>query len=185
MSGAPLSPSAAIEDVVSRLAHLVRGVASRYRLTDVDVDELTQEVRVRLWRVHGDDGEKIYAVSASYLYHTATSAAIDLMRRRRTRRADACDSDPEVLDRMVGPGGPEQDLASSEFAATVARAIDTIPVSRRAVVRMYLAGYPRDEIATLLGWTEPKTRNLIYRGLDDLRERLTGWGLDPKGRDDR
>jgi len=45
------------------------------------------------------------------------------------------------------------------------------------VVRMHLAGHPREEIAALLGWSEAKTRNLLYRGMNDLRERLTGMGI--------
>jgi len=28
-----------------------------------------------------------------------------------------------------------------------------------------------------MGWTEGKTRNLLYRGLADLRERLQGMGV--------
>jgi RNA polymerase sigma-70 factor (ECF subfamily) len=42
---------------------------------------------------------------------------------------------------------------------------------------MYLAGHPREEIAELMGWTEGKTRNLLYRGLADLRERLMAMGV--------
>ncbi len=181
MSRAPASASTAIETVVSNFAALVRRVGWRHRLSGADVDELLQEVRVRLWRVHADDGEKIDAVSASYVYQTAVSAALDLMRRRRARRADAHDSGPAALAHTAARGGPEEELAASELAATVARAIETIPASRRPVVRMYLAGYPREEIAALLGWTEPKTRNLLYRGLDDLRARLAEWGVDPRG----
>ena len=48
-------------------------------------------------------------------------------------------------------------------------------------MRMYLAGYGREEIADLFGWTEPKTRHLLYRGLADLRERLTEVGIGPEG----
>ena len=73
--------------------------------------------------------------------------------------------------------GPEAEFEASELAAQVAQAIETIPASRRPVVRMYLAGYPREEIASLMGWSEAKTRNLLYRGLADLRERLTELGI--------
>ena len=50
------------------------------------VDELAQEVRIRLWRAHADHqraGEQIEAIPASYLHRTALSAAIDLLRRTR------------------------------------------------------------------------------------------------------
>jgi RNA polymerase sigma-70 factor (ECF subfamily) len=63
----------------------------------------------------------------------------------------------------------------------VHRAVGLLSESRRAVVRMHLAGYERHEIADLLGWTEPKTRNLLYRGLSDLRQILESWGIRPGG----
>ena len=37
------------------------------------------------------------------------------------------------------------------------------------------------EIASLMGWTEPKTRNLLYRGLSDVRAELTAMGYGPRG----
>jgi RNA polymerase sigma-70 factor (ECF subfamily) len=72
---------------------------------------------------------------------------------------------------------PHAVLEGSELADRVARAIGEIHASRRPAVRMHLAGYPREEIAKLMGWTEAKTRNLLYRGLADLRERLTAEGI--------
>ena len=72
---------------------------------------------------------------------------------------------------------PHGALEGAEVAQQVARALDTIPASRRPVVKMYLTGHPREEIAELMGWTEGKTRNLLYRGLADLRERLQAMGV--------
>ena len=34
------------------------------------------------------------------------------------------------------------------------------------------------EIAELLAWSEAKVRNLVYRGLDDLRDALRREGID-------
>jgi RNA polymerase sigma-70 factor (ECF subfamily) len=42
---------------------------------------------------------------------------------------------------------------------------------------MYLAGYSRMEIADLMEWSEAKTRNLLYRGLDDLKTALSQTGI--------
>jgi DNA-directed RNA polymerase specialized sigma24 family protein len=44
-------------------------------------------------------------------------------------------------------------------------------------VRMHLMGHSREEIARVLGWSEAKTRNLLYRGLADVRERLLAEGV--------
>ena len=44
--------------------------------------------------------------------------------------------------------------------------------NRRVVVRMSLAGYDRQQIAVRLGWSDAKVRNLLSRGMDDLRAQL-------------
>lgn len=174
----PLSP--AIEAVLTRFAGMVRRVGQRHGLSEGDVDEVFQEVRIRLWRARGGRSEQLSAVRSSYLYRTAMTAALDVIRRRRRTREEALDAhggDPGVPTLT----GPESALASSELATRVAEAIETIVESRRAVVRMYLVGYSREEIAELLGWSEAKTRNLLYRGLADLRERLAELGIGPEG----
>ena len=170
----PLSP--ALEAVVNKFAGLVRGVGWRHRLSEVEINELMQQVRIRLWQAQGTS-EQISGVPASYVYRTAVSAALDMMRRRRTQRTEQMLSIDEPGMTVAASANPERDLESSELVAQVARAIDSIPLSRRAVVRMYLAGHPREEIAGLLGWSEAKTRNLLYRGLSDLRARLTEQGI--------
>jgi RNA polymerase sigma-70 factor (ECF subfamily) len=170
----PLSP--ALEAVVSRFAGMVRGVGWRHRLSESDVDEVMQQVRIRLWRAQGES-EQISRSPASYVYRTAVSAALDLMRRRRAQRVDQSVSLDDPGAALPGKPNPQADLEFSELAQTVSRAIEEIPASRRAVVRMHLAGHPREEIAQLLGWSEAKTRNLLYRGLGDLRARLTALGI--------
>ena len=183
MHSPPDQLSAALETVVSDFAALVRRVGWRHRLSDADVDEVMQEVRIRLWRAHqGDEraSEQIARSPASYVYRTAVSAALDLLRRRRARRADRTVSLEDEPGSVPAAQGPELEVEGSELATRVAQAIETIPASRRPVVRMYLAGYPREEIAALMGWSEAKTRNLLYRGLADLRERLTEMGITPE-----
>jgi RNA polymerase sigma factor (sigma-70 family) len=187
----PEPTSSTLESVLSNFSGMVRQVGWRHRLSEADIDELMQDVRIRLWRAQSDgdaQGEKISHVPASYIYRTATTAALDIIRRRRSGRnvshdevGDVIGTGESVIDfSMISAANPERDIAASELAEQVGRAIETIPASRRAVVRMYLAGYPREEIAELMGWTEAKTRNLLYRGLSDLRERLAEWGIRPE-----
>jgi RNA polymerase sigma factor (sigma-70 family) len=181
MSAAPDSLSPALERTLGNFTGILRRVAWRYRFSGADVDELAQEVRIRLWRAHGDQegaSEQIESIPASYLHRTALSAAIDLLRRRRARRSDRMisleDDDPHGMPEVAGP---DQDFAESELAEQVERAIESIHPSRRPAVRMHLMGHSRDEIAKVMGWTQAKARNLIYRGLADLRERLEAQGI--------
>lgn len=172
--------SLALEAATTRFASMVRQVGRRYRLDEAAQDEVMQEVRIRLWRARGTS-EQIDETNTSYVYRTASTAALDVIRRRRSRQADRHDAIEE------GGGGvgilaapepdPHQVLEGSELAERVSRAIEAIPATRRPAVRMHLAGYPREEIAELMGWTEAKTRNLLYRGLADLRERLASEGV--------
>ena len=159
---------------------MVRRVAWRHRLSDADVDEVMQEVRIRIWKASGGGeapSEQFLQSPTSYVYKTAVSAAIDLIRRQRSdrvRNTISLEGDTPVLN--TAPTA-QANLEGAELAEQVARAVESIPESRRPAVRMYLAGYSREDIAELMGWSEAKTRNLVYRGLDDLRRKLTSMGI--------
>jgi RNA polymerase sigma factor (sigma-70 family) len=158
--------------VVRRFEHRVRAIGYRYRLAPGELDELFQEVRIRLWKALKEPSS-IEGTSASYVYRTATSAAVDLIRRKRRNRAHVR-FDPEVHG--VPAPSPGDGRMWEGAAEELARSLDRLDDRRRPVVRMYLAGYDHREIAELLGWTPGATRNLLYRGLadvkDDLRNRL-------------
>lgn len=170
--------SHALETLVARYGGVLRGVAARYRLSPADRDDLVQEVRLRLWRAV--ELERMETIPASYLYRTAASAALDLIRRRRWSREDSMDDVSTERQTFTDAAPlPDQVAQLSDLAVQVERAIESIAATRRPIVRMYLAGYSSTEIGELMGWTEAKARNLLYRGLADLRGRLADAGLSP------
>ena len=170
--------SSELEAAVGRFAALVRRVGLRHRLSEADLQDVLQEVRIRLWRSSSrPQGEKAEPPSASYVYRVAVSAAVDLLRRRRARGADQTVALDETQESIADHSDPARSVEESELSAQLDRAIEAITPSRRPVVRMYLAGYSGEEVAKVMGWSEPKTRNLLYRGLADLRERLTDMGI--------
>jgi RNA polymerase sigma-70 factor (ECF subfamily) len=172
--------SAAIDATVQRFARLVRAAAVRHGLRDADLDEVMQDVRIRLWKT-GAQGEAIARLPTSYVYRTATSAAVDLIRRRRRGggAAELVSINEAEGEALEARESADDKLWASAASQQMARAVDVLPAPRRAVIRMYLAGYERDEIARLLGWTEGKTRNLLYRGIAELKQLLT----DARGQD--
>jgi len=167
--------SAALEGLVSRFARMVRSVGARHGLSESDLDDVLQEVRIRLWQAC-PTSEQIQALGASYVYRAATTAARDLLRRRRARAASLTD-DVDEHSNLAVTANASDDTEAGDLERQVLAVLDTIPLSRRSVVRMYLSGYDRAEIAELLGWSEAKTRNLLYRGLADLRDGLTRKGI--------
>src|SRR5262249_20841019 len=98
-----------LERIVAEFAARVRRVGRQFRLCEADLDEVMQEVRIRLWRVHSGgsrQGEKIEQVSASYVYRTTMSAAIDILRRRRSRGAERTVGLGHVRGAAGGRPGP-------------------------------------------------------------------------------
>jgi RNA polymerase sigma-70 factor (ECF subfamily) len=171
--------SSKIEALVTRFRTMVRSVGVRRGLVESDLDEVMQDVRIRLWQA-GEAGKPLEDLGASYLYHVATSAALDLLRRRRARRANDTDDIREQTELTTDTASPLDALEARELAAQIDAAIDTLAIDRRVAVRFHLAGYDRADIARMLGWTDARTRNLLYRGLDDLRQRLTEMGISPR-----
>lgn len=178
--GDSLSP--ALEGIVARYEGLLRHVARRYGVLPSDIHEVVQGVRVRLWRAR-PDGETITALGVSYVYRTAMSAALEVVRRRRGigaagRETDIEEAGQEPATRATG--GPEQVLERAEVARAVAEEVHALADARRVAVQLHLAGYSGDEIAGTLGWSKAKARNLIYRGLADLRAALRRRGIGPE-----
>jgi RNA polymerase sigma factor (sigma-70 family) len=171
--------SSTIEALIARFRTMVRSVGARRGLVEADLDEVLQDVRIRLWQA-GEGGKALEELGSSYLYHVATTAALDVLRRRRARRADDTEDISERADLKMDNASPHETLEARELASQIGAALETLAIDRRVAVRLHLAGYDREDIARMLGWTEARTRNLLYRGLDDLRRRLTEMGISPR-----
>jgi RNA polymerase sigma-70 factor (ECF subfamily) len=158
-------------------AILARGAGGRPGL---DVDDLVQEARIRLWKAL--EGERTVDAVASYVQRIATSVLIDALRRRSARPEDATEDPAEHLpDATVEP--PEADMERKQKARALAAAIDALPERRRLPTRLLLQGFTTLEIARLTASTEATVRNLAYRGVEALKAKLSGTPL-PETDDD-
>jgi len=63
-------------------------------------------------------------------------------------------------------------MGEPDLVGALEAALAGISDTRRAAVRLHLEGKNLAEIASLSGWTSAQARNLLYRGLSDLRESL-------------
>lgn len=161
----------ALKDAVARVC---RGPLGLQR------DEIEQEARIRLWRALARD--TAIADIRPYLHRIVATAAIDAMRQVRSRREVPLDPAPDPdrdRDRPAprhepeaGGASPERIAAGRELVEVVQGVLARLPTNRRRAVSLHLQGFTSEEIAQLMAWTEPKARNLVYRGLADLRERL-------------
>ncbi|HEX5819893.1 MAG TPA: sigma-70 family RNA polymerase sigma factor [Gemmatimonadales bacterium] len=160
-----------IEHALARWGGIVRRAAHRYGFDGPDLQEIEQDIRIRLWRALERQGENPKGVGASYVQEAAKSATIDLLRRRRREREQVALDQAGDVPASSRAGGDEEQLT-----ALLERAITALAPDRRVAVRLHLEGRDRDDIVRLTGWSEARTRNLLYRGLEDLRSALRGEG---------
>jgi RNA polymerase sigma-70 factor, ECF subfamily len=150
----------------------------------LELDDVEQEARLRLWKALRDERE--IEDPASYLYRIATTATIDAIRRVRARREEPL-ADPEEEGAAAGAAladaGPPLDQAAGRglLLERIGQVLGTLPADRRRVLELHLQGFTTQEIGDLHGWTEAKARNLVYRTLADLRDRLKAQGIEYEG----
>lgn len=171
--------------ILDEYGQVLRKAIARCCPTDLGIQtaDIEQEARIRLWRAL--ESEREIKDLTSYVYRIASTTVIDAIRKVRARREEslyyAADEEGEEVLRPLPvdeAAAPDRQFAQQQTMHKVAAAIARLPDNRRQVVTLYLKGMFSQEIADLLGWTEAKARNLLYRGLQDLRTQLKAEGID-------
>ena len=172
--------------VVEEFGVLLRRAIVRFCPRDkgLQFDDIEQEARLRLWRALQNERE--VTNYASYLYRIAATATIDALRRVQARHEEQLeiliDQRTDEGEMMLLPApvkdSPERLAESREAVDRVMSAVAKLPDAQRRAVGMYLQGMTSQDVADLMGWSEPKSRNLVYRGLKELRKSLREEGID-------
>jgi RNA polymerase sigma-70 factor (ECF subfamily) len=158
----------AILDRFSRMigAHINKFNPQRFGL---DPEDLAQDIRIKIWRLL--DNEKEIGNLASYLKKIVNSSVIDKL--RKWKREDGVlfvERQKKISETKRGYSAafPLEEV----LRESVAEAVDSLIESRRKVVRLYLLDLTIEEISALYNWSQDRTRNLLYRGLADLKRIL-------------
>lgn len=141
----------------------------------IDPDDIFQEVKIKLWNVLTDE-KKIYSYS-SYIKKIVNSCVIDQIRKsRREEGVISNEKRKKISDRRSYY--KKHNSSEEELKNMVGEAVGSLMESRRRVVKLFLLNMTLEEIAIFLNWSEAKTRNLLYRGLDDLKKMLKEKGIE-------
>ncbi len=171
----------ALETLLERFGDRLEAVAARLHLDAAERDHLLQEVRIRLWKA-APRAENLEAISPSFLYGAARWAALDLLKERR-RTGEGTEEALRAGRTVAAPERADERLRRRRLGEELEAAVQGLAPDRRSAVRLWLAGYERQEVERMLGWSEARTRNLLYRGLENLREELRrrGEGIHEEG----
>ena len=160
----------ALERLVSQYSALIRTVVWRVAgaASHGLADEVEQRVRIALWRQI--DREQTITYPASYIYRIAVRETVRAVRQELQPRTDPIG---EGDDRHVDPQAtPDERLEAAQTSERIHAAIAGLTVDRRRAVKAHLAGFDVREIIAMYGWDYQKARNLIARGMADLRSAL-------------
>lgn len=144
-------------------------VAMDGRRSEADLEEIEQEIRLRLWQVLSR--ERTWDKPASFIRSVVVSVAIDAARRRQVRGGG---SEHVGLDHLepwsTGEAvDPSSALEDRTQLLAILESLQRVDPEKAEALGLYLQGFTTLEVGNLLGWTEAKARNIVYRCLDSLR----------------
>lgn len=142
----------------------------------VDIDDVLQEIRIKLWKTLRN--EKNIHYYASYIKKIVDTSVIDFF--RKFKREEGVYLYEKSLRIAEHARGYDADYVYEDIDVKdiVGMAVDRLIPSRRTIVRLYLLNMTIDEIALHYRFSLSKTRNLLYRGLKDLRKILVEKSID-------
>jgi len=151
----PHSQAAGFEDLVERYHKLVMSLIQRYyggRLSE-HAEDLSQEIWVKLWTAFKKN-EKNVINFKSYLYRTVQTTLWDAIRSNHL-------SNEDVEDHPDSASSSGEDELHAKM--TLSHILRGLKPEETRMVRAYLQGFNNSEIATLLGCSEGRVRNLLSR----------------------
>ena len=172
-----------IERVINDFSSLIRS-AIRKTSPSVDqsqMDDIEQEVKIKIWKEILKSEKKILNLG-SYIWKVTYTTTCRIMKTLSTERKMRWSQDDGFLDidekiATERASSPNHHLENKELMEIVRESVDSLIESRRAVLKLFLIGMDQPEITEYFGWSEAKVRNLLSRGLEDLRNALQERGL--------
>ena len=171
-------------ELLDNYDRLIRGIVGRVgrrlgltRDNFLSREDIEQEVRLDLWKQVAR-GQQI-DFPATYIYKATIRETLRAVRRTVSRETVSLDSSG-LSDTLLDAVDPFHALAAKEQFREIIFGIRCLAPDRQFAVRAHITGFGFHEIMSLYGWSYQRTRNLISRGMADLRRSLNGNGEAPE-----
>ena len=179
-----LKTKSELEQTIQEFSQLIRRVikTTSPEIEYSDLDDIEQEVKLKICIELLKSEKKIYNLG-SYIWRITYTTTCTMMKKKHEQKIVS------IEDKMIGQNICQKEDDENNFSIEkrykkekllnlLEKAIDSLIDSRRRVLKLYLLGMSKDEISNFLGWTTNKVRNLLYRGLEDLRYKLKREGIE-------
>ncbi|MCX7974043.1 MAG: RNA polymerase sigma factor [Candidatus Aminicenantes bacterium] len=160
-----------LEKLLASFSHFIRIQIHKYDLQryGIDPDDVAQEIRIKLWKLLMN--EKNIDYQTSYIRKIIESTVIDHLRKWKREETSLNQTNMRTIAEKNLSCYSE--LPSEEkIQELIVSALNCLIDSRKKAVKLFLLNMNIDEIARYYSWSKNKARNLLYRGLNDLKKIL-------------
>lgn len=157
--------------LVRQYSRLIRSAVARVAGPSADriCDDVEQKVLIALWQAM--PGEQMPDHPSSYIYRAAVRETLRSVRGLEHTSELGMEADRADLSAL-----PDAIVEAKELGGAIRTSLSEIGADRRRAVSAHLAGYDVKEIMAMFDWPYHKARNLIARGMADLRRKLDARG---------
>ena len=167
--------TSAFEEVIERHQALVAGTAARMLGSNSDVEDIAQQVFIRVWK-----SARRYVPRAKFttwLLKITRNLVFNELRRAKRRAHVPLQSEPSAeeipLKDETNPA-PDASLLEEELQRAIEEAIMQLPKSQRmALVLRRYEQLSYEQIAEVLDLSVPAVKSVLFRARTELRTRLS------------
>jgi RNA polymerase sigma-70 factor, ECF subfamily len=164
----------ALEQLIERHQGLVAGTVARMLGSNSDVEDIAQQVFIRVWKSAGRYVAR--AKFTTWLLKITRNLVFNEMRRAKRHPHLPVQIEPEADEIRLkdeATATPDATLLQAELEAAIEKAITLLPETQRmAIVLRRYEELSYEEIADVLDLSVPAVKSLLFRARTELRERL-------------
>ena len=169
--------TAAFEDLIERHQSLVAGTIARMLGSNSDVEDIAQQVFIRVWKSAGRYVAR--AKFTTWLLKITRNLVFNELRRSKRHAHVPLQTEPgaeEIALPDEVARAPDASLLEAELQQAIERAIMQLPESQRmALILRRYEEVSYEQIAEILDLSVPAVKSVLFRARTELRERLRAY----------
>jgi RNA polymerase sigma-70 factor (ECF subfamily) len=169
--------TAALEELIERHQTLVAGTVARMLGSNSDVEDIAQQVFIRVWKSAGRYVPR--AKFTTWLLKITRNLVFNELRRAKRQAQTPIQIDhhsEEMPLRDEVTQTPDASLLERELQSAIEQAITALPETQRmALVLRRYEDLSYEQIGEILDLSVPAVKSVLFRARTELRARLKGY----------